>query len=134
MTFLYENGSAGSFCDPFSLRAPSLEAKSVIDISTETLLTLQQARSKFPHRPDLSTVYRFCLHGCRGVSLRYMRVGRRVITSVEALNEFTRALTELDSSGTSQPATPKAATKPRPPARRKRSIDRAEAVLARARI
>jgi len=65
---------------------------------SDQLLTLNAARGLFPGdaRPDLSTIYRWCIDGCRGVKLKYVRVGRRMLTSREALDEFSRALTTQD--------------------------------------
>jgi hypothetical protein len=60
------------------------------------MITLSQARELLPTRPDISTLFRWCVTGIRGVRLEYWRVGSRLLTTAEALEAFNRRLRELD--------------------------------------
>lgn len=66
----------------------------------EELITLAAAMRHLPaangRHPDPSTGWRWCRKGIKGISLEYIRVGRRIFTSVEALRRFTTALAEAD--------------------------------------
>ena len=60
----------------------------MIDIDTETLLTIKQARNEFPSRPSVPTLWRWMLKGIRGKVLESIRVGGRRFTSREACRRF----------------------------------------------
>ena len=62
----------------------------------EQTLTLGEARDYFPGRPSTASLWRWCRHGLRGVRLEYVRCGRKIITSREALARFAHRLAELD--------------------------------------
>ena len=107
-----------------------------IDLQTEEVLSLTDAAKAVPpidgRRPHPITIWRWCRRGVRGVQLDYVRLGHRVCTSVEALARFARNLAEVDTI-------PEPKAKPNVPRKRangarRRSIHRAEAVLAKARI
>ena len=70
---------------------------SVID---ETLLGLSDAAKAVPKidgkRPHASTIWRWCRIGINGVSLEYARLGRRIVTSKEALMRFSERLAAAD--------------------------------------
>ena len=108
-----------------------------IDIHNETIVSLTEATKILPKvngkRPAISTLWRWCRKGLHGVHLEYVRVGRNIVTSREALNRFFVALAEADKPlDNAQPAKPKSAqTKP---ARRQRALDAADQVLERAGI
>lgn len=66
----------------------------------ETILTLGQACRLLPandgKRVHLSTLWRWCRIGVNGVRLEYLRVGRRIVTSKQALERFMTRLAALD--------------------------------------
>ena len=73
----------------------------LIDLETESLLSLREAARVVPrldgHQPHVSTVWRWCRLGVAGVKLDYARLGRRIVTSREALNRFANALALADT-------------------------------------
>lgn len=64
-------------------------------ILTEDVLTLQDARHVVGEihgrKPDKTTLYRWCLHGVRGVKLESVRLGNRYLTSRQAITRFIEA-------------------------------------------
>lgn len=74
-------------------------------IQHETKLTLTEAAKRSPGRPHASTLWRWCREGLHGVRLEYVRFGRRIFTSTEALDRFAQALADTDSVGRSRTAT-----------------------------
>jgi len=109
-----------------------------IDIHNETVLSLTEATKVLPRlngkRPSISTLWRWCRKGLRGVRLEYIRLGRSIATSEEALNRFFEALAEADEV----PVENRPAASARPqranPSRRQASLDAADKVLERAGI
>jgi hypothetical protein len=71
-------------------------------ILDEHVLTPAQAARYLPKiglsAVSPTTVWRWCRKGVRGVHLEYARVGRRIVTSREALTRFGDALAEADRS------------------------------------
>jgi hypothetical protein len=70
----------------------------MIDLNAETPLSLAQAAQRIPSsrlgKPThVSTLVRWILHGVRGVKLEAARIGGRWVTSQEALERFSAALT-----------------------------------------
>ncbi len=57
----------------------------MIDIHSEQVIPIAQVPKHLPHRPNLSTVYRWIGAG----ALETMKIGGRVFTSIEALERFT---------------------------------------------
>lgn len=109
-----------------------------IDLQNEKVLSLTDASKALPKidgkRLHISTLWRWCRKGIRGVQLDYIRLGHRVCTSAEALTRFTQQLAEVDHKpNPSQPPIPQQ-PKSRTDHQRKRDIDRAEAELAEAGI
>lgn len=96
-----------------------------IDISSERIVSLTEAAQVAPGRPHLATVWRWALHGCRGVKLETIVSGGRRYTSHEAIGRFVAATTAVAAG---QPA-PK-----RTRAERAKAARRADAILARAGI
>lgn len=80
---------------------------------TEELLGLNEARRFMPRiggkHPSLPTVWRWCRIGIRGVKLEYVRVGKHLATSKEAVSRFFNALAASDRpvGGTDRPAQPR---------------------------
>ncbi len=66
----------------------------------EHLLTVTEAAKALPavngKRHAGVTIWRWCRKGIRGVQLEYIRVGRVIMTSSEALDRFYRALALAD--------------------------------------
>src|SRR5262245_45090642 len=101
----------------------------MIDISSETLLTLLEAARSLPGRVHLSTVHRWRLRGVRGIKLETCRVGGKRYTPREALQRFAEATT-AEANGETLPT----ASVSRTPAQRERDIRAAERELSEARI
>jgi hypothetical protein len=103
----------------------------MIDLKTETPLSLAQAAKLIPPtRQDkpvhVSTLVRWILHGVRGVQLEAVRVGGRWITSREALERFSAALTAKHISPPNRTTT----TSRQDSARHQRQQERVEQQLA----
>jgi hypothetical protein len=106
----------------------------------QELITLTQAASLLPRidgkKVRVSTIWRWCHIGLRGQRLDYVRIGRRVCTSREALGRFFDVLAEQDrQSPLSQVAQPRALRRrPITSRARQRAIAQADSVLERARF
>ena len=64
-------------------------------------LTLSQAARKLPGRPAAGTLWRWCRRGLkvrdgRHVRLRHVRIGGRLYTTLDWIEEFGRQLAEAD--------------------------------------
>lgn len=83
-----------------------------IELHKEQILSLTEAAKSLPRlngrRPAISTLWRWARKGVRGVRLDYIRVGRGIATSAEALQRFFNALAEADAR--EQPAIRASAT------------------------
>ena len=71
----------------------------MIDVASETLLTLREAAGRIPgrrggQRIHVSAVYRWAQRGVRGVVLETIPVGGTLYTSVEAIQRFCAALAQ----------------------------------------
>lgn len=93
----------------------------MIDITTETVLTLADAAKRLPTRSGrrihVSTLYRWSQRGCRGIRLETAQLGGSRITSMQALQRFCERLGAADARASA----PMAVTS----ARRRREIARA---------
>jgi len=102
----------------------------------ERLMSLTEATKFLPRvngkRPAISTLWRWCRKGIKGQRLEYIRMGRGIVTSAEALGRFFAALAEADPP-LDGPPPPR---RPRTPSERarQRSLDEADRILARAGI
>ena len=71
-----------------------------IDIEKDDLLSLAEATKVLPRingkRPAICTLWRWCRKGLRGVHLDYIRIGRGIATSRQALNQFFNDLAAKD--------------------------------------
>lgn len=100
---------------------------------TPHFLTLPQAAALLGQggrRPSIPTLWRWCRHGCRGVRLEYLRLGRELRITPQALQDFGTALAARDREV--KPPAPHVfpvRTKATP-ARREKEIAAAEARLA----
>ena len=99
------------------------------------LLTLTEAAARLGRggkRPSTCTVWRWCRKGCRGVSLAYLRMGREIRVTEEALRDFGQRLAQADRALTSAPAAPPAAApKTRTDAQRDKAVAEARENLRR---
>jgi hypothetical protein len=109
------------------------------------ILSLAEAARAVPamdgRRPHTASIWRWCRKGivrnAKRVTLRYVRVGRRIGIPADALNEFFVALAEADRTEDASPIERAAAQcrvvipKGRSDKQRQRDIDRAKAELAR---
>lgn len=104
----------------------------MIEIAEEHVLSLSEACKVLPaiegRKPHPSTLWRWARKGVRGVRLEYARLGRRIVTSREALGRFVNALAEADLQE-SRPA-PKRQAFSRSDRQREKAIAEAEAALA----
>ncbi len=112
----------------------------------ENILSLSEAAKALPafngRRHHTASVWRWCRKGivrnAKRVTLRYIRVGRRIGIPAEALNEFFVALAEADRAEDASPIERQAAkcqapvTKGRTPAQRAKAIEQARKELAEA--
>lgn len=71
-----------------------------IDLNAEQLIDLTKASKLLPiingKRVSTNAIWRWCRKGIQGTQLEYVRVGRRIFTSAQALNRFTNALAAAD--------------------------------------
>lgn len=66
----------------------------MIDVLSEDVLPLADAKKLLPGRPDRSTIYRWALGGgSHGVKLQSAKVGRKRFTSRQAIQRFVEAVT-----------------------------------------
>jgi len=99
-----------------------------IDIEREDVLSLTEATKVLPRvngkRASICTLWRWCRKGLRGVHLDYIRIGRKIATSRQALNRFFNELSAKDEPLITPPA-----ARPFPPITsksRQRSMEEAE--------
>ena len=71
----------------------------------EELMTLTEATKRLPKvdgkRVSICTLWRWCRKGLRGVYLEYVRVGRKICTTHQALLRFFSELADLDARAVS---------------------------------
>jgi hypothetical protein len=101
----------------------------MIDFQKEELVTLNSASRLLPRdgnkRIHLSTLWRWCRKGLNGQHLEYIRVGRRIFTSREALGRFTSALAAADNSAATPTVSEIRGVAANGPVTRERAIQRA---------
>lgn len=106
-----------------------------INIGREDLLTLNEAAKALQmngSRPHLSTIWRWCRVGIKGIRLDYARVGRRIVTSPDALSRFMNELAAADQVVAKH--APSRKPHDQTPAAQRAGIERAEQILKRAGI
>ena len=105
-------------------------------LNTEQVLTFTEASKVLPpiggKRTHPSTLWRWARKGVRGVKLETRRLGGRFVTSIEALDRFSKDLAEVDADDAS-PGLPREDTT-RTSKQREQSIEEAERVLDKAGI
>ncbi|MBI3839789.1 MAG: DUF1580 domain-containing protein [Planctomycetia bacterium] len=111
---------------PFASRLkwfrPTSRRNQMIDLTTESLLTLNEASALLPDRPSVCTLWRWRTKGARGRRLETIALSGKIYTSIEALSRFAE-----QQGGDNQPTI-------RTPAARERAIAQAEKELERAGI
>ena len=104
----------------------------------EELLSLTEATKVMPKvngkRPAVSTLWRWCRRGLNGVRLEYLRIGRNIVTSREALDRFFAALAAADAPLAERPRLQVSLPTKINDKARQRSIDDAERILQEAGI
>jgi len=102
------------------------------------LVSLAELARRLPRidgrKIHISSIVRWCRKGLRGTRLEYVRVGRKICTTHEALLRFFAELSALDRQ-TPPPRRPAFLGKrPVTPKQRLRALQEADAVLERAKI
>ncbi len=97
----------------------------MIDISSETVITLIEATRHLPRRrrgkrPHVATVYRWAQTGIGGIRLETIQIGGSRCTSVEALQRFFDRLTDSEASAL---VSPRSAARRRSVAAAERRLD-----------
>ncbi len=104
-----------------------------INMQQETVVSLTEATKILPpvngKRPAISTMWRWCRKGLHGVRLEYIRVGRSIATSREAINRFFEALAQADKPLNSGPVL--RASCRTPTALRRASLEAADRAMER---
>ena len=106
---------------------------------TEAYLTLAQAAKLAPTRPSSNAVWRWCRRGLKArtgkrIRLAHVRVGGRVFTTAESVENFFAELAEADSEHFNSRGEIGQNSKRRTEPERKRAINRAEEDLSKAGI
>ena len=81
-----------------------------------------------------STLWRWTSRGLRGVRLEYLRLGGRILTSVEAVTRFAAKLNDLDQQQPEDAPPPVQKARKRTPTARDRDVASARRELAAAGI
>jgi hypothetical protein len=98
--------------------------------SNEDLLTLSEIAERLPIPKNRTTLWRWCRIGVRGIRLEYRKLGREMLTSVEAVERFSQALAQADTEPRHGEDKRRANCFRSPaPESRKRSVDIAEDFL-----
>ncbi len=74
-----------------------------MSVHDDTWISLKEASTTLPGNPHWSTLRRWSLIGLDGVKLRVIRVGWRLFTTPDALEEFCEQVTEASGSGIATP-------------------------------
>jgi hypothetical protein len=66
------------------------------EMATLTYMPLNEVAKRLPGHPHISTIHRWVSDGVRGVRLRSQRIGNRVFTTEEWIDEFIEELNTTD--------------------------------------
>lgn len=96
-----------------------------IDFTTEKTVPITQAAQLFPEpQPSIRTLWRYTLHGRRGIKLESMTTGTHRVTTKAAVNRFLEAI--------NAPTAPKKAGRTgKTPMQRRKEAEAANAMLDR---
>ena len=106
----------------------------------EELVTLTEAAKRLPKvdgkKVSICTLWRWCRMGLRGVYLEYVRVGRKICTTHQALLRFFSGLADLDERAVSaaRPKLPSLKRTPVTSRARQQALAQADAILEKAGI
>ena len=104
----------------------------------EELLALSEVARRLPKidgkKICTSTIFRWCTRGLRGVRLQYVRVGRKICTSHQALLQFFEALAEIDKQQAPRGRPALLGRRPITSKQRLRALQEADEILAKAGI
>ncbi len=105
-----------------------------IDLQSETVGGLAEIAGQLPRvggrKIHTSTLWRWASRGLRGVRLEHVRLGGRIITSLEAVQRFSERLNNANVA-VRPPNASAENRRPRAPAQLERDVRAAEAELAR---
>ena len=110
-------------------------------VINETVLSLSDATRAVPKlngkRPAISTIWRWCVRGIvardgQRIRLEHGRLGRRVITSREAMARFSERLADAHGFECATGGEPTPTTSPRTDEQRQRDMAQAEQELSAA--
>ena len=119
---------------------PARNLSSCAGMVPSDLFTLAEAAQQLPRvngkRIHVSTLWRWCRRGIKGVRLEYVRVGRAIMVTHATLDRFFTELAKLDDQQSYLPDVAPSRRKRRPPSEshRQQSRQEAEATLRRAKI
>jgi hypothetical protein len=101
-------------------------------LNTEPVVTLDEVVGRLPVgvRRNRSTVWRWCRVGIRGVRLEQGFAGGTIVTSMEAIDRFFRAVSEARELCPPAERPPSRHSRNQPQMKRRSSIEDAEAFLA----
>ena len=106
--------------------------------SIDSWVTLTQAATLLPQvsgsKVHTSTLWRWCKNGLRGVHLEHGYMGRRIVTSPEALCRFFAALAQQETTPLPPAVARRRRLRPRTSDQRRRQIEHANAILIQAGI
>ena len=125
---------------PAMMNEPSKTHTSVLEDCGLELLTLSEAAQRLPRvhhkRIHVSTLWRWCRKGLRGIRLEYVKVGRKIMVTPQGLERFFNALAQADTQQDPQLCFSAKRRKRRrcSNTQRERSIQEADAVLKKAGI
>ncbi len=69
-----------------------------MSFENEELITLSEASQRIPVNINKSTLWRWCRKGLNGVMLEYLRVGKRIYTTEDALERFNQSLEDEENA------------------------------------
>jgi len=79
-----------------SQSAPDSEARTTNDNLFDSYLTLSEAAKRLPGRPAPATLWRWSREGLNGIQLRTIRIGRKIHTRRDWLENFFLAVDPRD--------------------------------------
>ena len=97
----------------------------MIDLQTETVVSIAEAVRYIPGRPSLATVWRWVLSGTRAGKLDSILIGGRRFTSVEAIQRFAQQSTVIGHGDRSSVIRPTQRERERAILQAERACDRA---------
>ncbi|TWT76205.1 hypothetical protein CA13_66960 [Planctomycetes bacterium CA13] len=70
----------------------NLQQPQPLNLLTEDVVSLSQAAKELPHRPHVSTLWRWNKRGINGRKLETVAIGSRIFTSRQAVSRFLGAI------------------------------------------